>query len=275
VRSMYSRESIDLVNRFPGPEWWDTSFEGLYRHYLRHVGVDYDTVSSITVLRVRAYAPKEARDVNQLLLDMGERLVNTMNMRSREDLIQVAEAEVRSAEQRSKSAAASLSAFRSSRSVVDPERQSALHLQSLARLREELLAATSQLAEVRAVSPNNPQIVVLSSRVQALQRAMSDENARILGPEGGLTSKSPDYDRLALEKTFADRQLAAALTTLDSARNEAARKQLYLERLVQPNLPDMALEPRRLRGVLTVLAVGLLLWGIVSLVVASVREHTD
>jgi capsular polysaccharide transport system permease protein len=62
---------------------------------------------------------------------------------------------------------------------------------------------------------------------------------------------------------------------LDTARNEAARKQLYLERLVQPHLPDKAVEPRRMRGVVTVLLVGLVLWGVVALVVASVREHTD
>ena len=73
----------------------------------------------------------------------------------------------------------------------------------------------------------------------------------------------------------ADRTLGGALAALDSARSEAARKQLYLERLVQPNLPDMAMEPRRLRSVLTVFVLGLILWGVVSLVVASVREHVD
>ena len=88
-------------------------------------------------------------------------------------------------------------------------------------------------------------------------------------------SKSPVYDRLVLEKAFADRQLAAVLATLDSARSEAARKQLYLERLVQPNLPDQALEPRRLRGVATVLAAALIVWGIVSLVTAGIREHQE
>jgi capsular polysaccharide transport system permease protein len=74
---------------------------------------------------------------------------------------------------------------------------------------------------------------------------------------------------------FAERQLATALAALESARNEAQRKQLYLERLVQPNLPDRALEPRRIRSILMVLALGLVLWGVVSLVVASVKEHTD
>ncbi len=97
----------------------------------------------------------------------------------------------------------------------------------------------------------------------------------MLGRSGGLVAQSPEYDRLVLEKTFADRQLGTALAALDTARAEAQRKQLYLERLVQPHLPDYAVEPRRIRSVLTVFVLGLVAWGVLSLIVAGVREHTE
>ena len=275
VRESYSAAHIDALGRFPALEWWDDSFEALHRHYLKHVSVDYDTVSSISVLRVRAYTAADAQRINAQLLEMGERLVNTMNIRSRQDLIQVAEQEVRLAEERAKVAASALSSFRVARQVFDPDRQSAIQLQGVVKLREELMTAQAQLDQVRRVSPGNPQVPGLEARVRDLRKAIDEENARVLGRESGLSSKSPAYDRIALEKLFAERQLAGALAALDTARNEAARKQLYLERLVQPHLPDKAAEPRRLRSVLTVLAMGLMLWGITSLVIASVREHTD
>jgi capsular polysaccharide transport system permease protein len=276
VREAFGSAEIDVLSRFPGwHEWGDRSFESLHRYYQGRIEVAYDTVSSITTLRVRAFDADGAQRINESLLSMGERLVNTLNLRSRQDLIQVAESEVRVAEERSKTATAALAAFRADRSVFDPTAQSALQLQGVVRLREELLAAEQQLAQVRQVSPNNPQVGVLQTRVESLRQAVAAENARVLGREGGLAAKSPAFDRLTLEKTFADRQLASALSTLDSARSEAARKQLYLERLVQPNRPDSAVEPRRLRAVLTVFVVGLLAWGVVSLVLSSVREHTD
>jgi capsular polysaccharide transport system permease protein len=80
---------------------------------------------------------------------------------------------------------------------------------------------------------------------------------------------------LLLEKTFAERQLATSLAALENARNEAQRQQLYLETLVQPNMPDRAIEPRRLRTVGMVFLLGLILWGVLSLVVSSVKEHTE
>lgn len=275
LRQAFADTAIDVVNRFPGLERWDESFEALHRHYLKHVTIEYDSVSSISVLRVRAYTGEQSQKINAQLLELGERLVNNMNTRSRQDLIQVAEQEVKAAEQRAKDAAAALAGFRSDSAVFDPERQSAIQLQGEARLREELVAAESQLDQVRRLSPRNPQIGSLEARVQSLRKAIASETARVLGPKGGLSSKSPAFDRLVLEKAFADRQLAGSMAALDTARNEAVRKQLYLERLVQPNLPDRSVEPRRVRSVLTVLVVGLILWGVMTLVLASVREHTD
>lgn len=274
LRKTYSSPAIDFVNRFPGLEW-DSSFESLFRYFKRHVSIEYDSVSSISVLRVRAYSAEDASKINDLLLSMSERLVNNLNTRSRQDLIEVAREEVRLAEERAKTAALALSTFRADRSVFDPEREGALQLQGVARLQEELLATEGQLAQIRQVAPNNSQIPVLTSRIEVLRRSVETETAKVTGKGTSLTSKSPAFDRLVLERTFADRQLAAALTSLDLARSEVQRKQLYLERLVQPNTPDKALEPRRARAVLTVFLVGLLLWAVVGLVVASVREHTE
>ena len=274
VRKAFSSDAVDWINRFPGLSW-DDSFEAFYRHYRKYVTIDYDTVSSITTLYVRAYTADDARKFNDLLLQMGERLVNNLNTRSRQDLIQVAQKEVQTAEERTKVAAVALSGYRGRQSLFDPDRQSALQLQGVAKLQEELLSDEAQLAQLRQLSPDNPQIPALKSRVEALRKTITAEGSKVAGADGSLTSKSAVYDRLQLEKVFAERQLATALASLESARNEAQRKQLYLERLVQPNLPDKALEPRRIRSVLMVFIVGLLIWGVASLVVASVREHTE
>jgi len=274
IRKLFSSKDADFINRFPGFDW-DNSFESFYRYYKKRVAVDYDTVSSITTLNVRAFAAEDAKRINDLLLNMGERLVNNLNDRSRQDLIKFATQEVTVAETKAKTAALALSTFRTSQSVFDPDRQSAIQLQGVAKLQEELLATEAQLSQIRRVSPNNPQVGSLASRVASLRNTIAAETSKVAGGGASLTSKSANFERLVLDKSFAEKQLASALTSLETARSEAERKQLYLERLVQPNLPDKALEPRRVRSIFMVFAVGLLAWGVVSLLVASVKEHAD
>jgi capsular polysaccharide transport system permease protein len=274
VRKAFSSKDADFINRFPGLDW-DDSFESFYRYYKKRVGIDYDTVSSITTLNVRAFTAEDAKRINDLLLKMGERLVNNLNDRSRQDLIKFATQEVTIAESKAKTAALALSSFRTSQSVFDPDKQSAIQLQGVAKLQEELLATEAQLNLIKRVSPNNPQVASLTNRVATLRNTIAAETSKVAGGGASLTSKSANFERLVLEKGFADKQLASALTSLETARSEAERKQLYLERLVQPNLPDKALEPRRVRSVFMVFVVGLMAWGVISLLVASVKEHTD
>jgi capsular polysaccharide transport system permease protein len=275
VEKMYSSEAIDPFDRFTSLDW-DLSFESFYKYYRRRVAIEYDSVSAISVLTVRAYSAEDARNVNALLLSMGERLVNQLNDRSRSDLINVAQKEVKAAEDRAKDASLALSGFRTKQSVFDPDRQAAMQLQGVARVEDELLATEAQLAQLRQVSPTNPQIATLTSHAELLRRAIAEQNAKVAGGRSGsFTAQSSGYDRLQLEKTFAERQLATALAALETARDEAQRQQLYLETIVQPNLPDSAIEPRRIRTVAMVFLLGLIVWGVLSLVVSSVREHTE
>lgn len=274
VRKAYSSKSADFINRFPGLDW-DDSFEAFHRYYRNHVTIDYDTVSSITILKVRAFTGEDAKKINDLLLKMGERLVNNLNDRSRQDLIKTAEVEVAVGEEKVKLAAVALAGFRNNQSVFDPDRQSTMQLQGVARLQDELVATETQLNQIQRVSPSNPQVASLKNRAETLRKTIANETAKVAGGGASLTSKSGAFERLALEKTFAEKQLAGSLAALESAKSEALRKQLYLERLVQPNLPDKSAEPRRLRSVFMVFMLGLVAWGVISLLVASIKEHAD
>ncbi len=274
LRQAYGDTAIDRFHRFPALDG-DESFEALYLHHLDHVGITHDGVSGITTLRVRGYRPELVQQVNERLLQMSERLVNALNERSRQDLLRLAEQEVQTAQARARDAALALAAYRSQGKVFDPTAESAAQLEAVARLREELRLAEAQQAQVRSLSPGNPQLGVLDQRVRQLRQQVEQEQRKVLGREGSLAAKAPAFDRLLLDKGFADTQLASALASLEAARTEAARQRLYLERLVQPHRPDQSLEPRRLRAVVTVFVLGLIVWGVMALIVAGIREHAD
>jgi len=272
LRKMFGNHSIDILSRFPGLDW-DDSFESLFHYYPKRVSVNYDTTSSIMTLKVSAFTPADAQRINEQLLGMSEQLVNQLNQRALEDSIRFANGEVTEAERKAKIAALALSAFRTKSSVFDPERQSTMQLQGVAKLQEELISTKTQLAAVRGLSANNPQIPVLESRVDALQREIDAETRKVAGGGISLTTRASEYERLQLERAFADKQLGSALASLELARQEAQKKQLYLERIVQPNLPDYAVEPRRMKSIAVVFVLGLVAWGILALLLAGIREH--
>lgn len=270
----FSSDKVDVFNRFAGIDR-DDSFEALHRYYQKKVTLTNDSASSISTLTVRAFTASDALNANRLLLEQSEGLVNRLNERGRQDMIRFAAAEVADAELKAKAAALALSSYRNTQDVVDPERQATFQLQQVAKLQEELIATTTQLSQLRTFTPANPQIPALTNRARTLRAEIDRETAKVTGGNKSLANKVAAFQRLSLEREFADKQLASAMTSLETARNEAQRKQVYLERVAQPSFPDVAQEPRRVRSILATLVLGLVAWGILSMLLAGVREHQD
>ena len=107
VRGLFARPEADPLSRFPIPLMGDTN-EHLYKHYLRHVDVAYDSTTGVTTLTVKAFRAKDSADIARALLMGGEHLVNRMNDRQRDTTMQEARHEVSDAEARMQRIAADL-----------------------------------------------------------------------------------------------------------------------------------------------------------------------
>ncbi|WP_205214950.1 MULTISPECIES: hypothetical protein [Sphingomonas] len=274
IRQTYTSPSISVFDRFNALGFGNT-FEDLYNYFRKRVGVEHDTTSAITTLSVRAYTAQDAQKINRRLLEMSEALVNRLNNRGQADLLGNAQREANDAEAAARSASRALGAFRQRSGIVDPERQASVQLQLVSKLQDELIGARLQLQQLESIAPENPQIPQLRTRIAGLTRSIDLEGSRVAGGQGSLSAAAVQYQRLSLDREYADKRLTAALAALQQARNDSRQQQAYVERIVEPNLPDEAEEPRRWRGILSVVILGLVAYGIMSMLLAGVREHRD
>ncbi|HVF38099.1 MAG TPA: hypothetical protein VNA29_09200 [Sphingomicrobium sp.] len=274
VEKSYTRPTISIFNRF-NPLGLGGSFEDLYDYYVGKVAIEHDATSSITTLTVKAFDPQDARRMNKDLLDQAEGLVNRLNNRGEVDLLGYAQREAREADIQARQASQALAGFRNRQGIIDPERQATVQLQLVSKLQDELIGARLQLQQIQALAPENPQIPLLRTRIAGLARQIDSELGRVAGGNRSLSASAVQYQRLTLDREYADKRLTAAMASLQEARNEARQKQAYVERIVQPSLPDEAQHPRRLRGIFATLVLALIAYGILSMLLAGIREHKD
>jgi capsular polysaccharide transport system permease protein len=268
----YGNKAIDMVSRYNVFGFSDT-VEELYEYFQQKLTIDLDTASSISTLRIKAYTPEQAKQYNEQLLQMGEDLINQLNARGRQDIIGYAQGELQKAEQKTAETAKALNDYRIKNSIFDVKEQAQMQGQLVSKLQDELIAVKTQLSQVEAVTPDNPQIPALKAREASVRKEINNEMAKILGGGSSIANKTADYERLTLEHKLAQQQLTSAMTSLDNANTEVQKKQLYLERIVQPNTPDMASEPKRLHNILATLILALISYGILKLLISSIKEH--
>ena len=274
VREFYEAKG-DVFSRFNGFGFRGEE-EAFYQYYRDQLNITFDAVSGISTLNVTAFDAAESQKINSALLKQGEALINQLNDRARSDTVRYAEEVVKVAEERVKEASQNLTDYRIENGVFDLKTQSEVQMGLVSKLQDELIVIQTQLDQVRAVTPENPQITGLMAREKSLRKEISQQLRAISGSgKQSLSNQAADYQRVFLENQLAEQQLAAAITSLESAKAEADRQQLYLEVISSPNLPDLAHEPKRLYNIVATLIIGLMIFGIVSLLTASVREHKN
>ena len=272
IKEVFARPEADEISKFP-TFWRGETFEHLYFHYQRHVDVALDTTTGVTTLSVQTYRPDDSRRIALALLAGAEGLVNKMNDRQRENAMRDARKEVAYAEDRLKEIAEQIASFRNREAVLDPNKQSVPMLQGINELQTMLSRVNLQISQLTVSSPKSPLIAEYQRRAAALKSQIDEAKAKVTGTDQSMVPKITAFDMLTLQRDLADRQLASATSSLEAARMQAERQQLYLDMIVQPNLADYAAYPRRFASLAIVFATALGVYLLGSLLVSSAREH--
>ncbi|PNQ00505.1 hypothetical protein PMCNG_01390 [Pasteurella multocida] len=273
IRDFYETKG-DLFSRF-NPLGIKSEKEAFYQYFQKRQSVNFDPISGIAILNIRSFTPLDAQRINQELLKQGESFINRLNERARQDTVAFAKEAVNQAEKKVMTSASELSEYRIKNGVFDLQSQSEVQLGLISSLQNELINIQTQLDQVRAISPNNPQVQTLLVRSNSIRKEMQQQIKQVLGGGDSITTQTAEYQRLVLNNTLAQQQLAAAITSLQNTISEAERQQLYLEVISNPNTPDLALEPYRIYNIIATLFISLILYGITILLLASIKEHKN
>lgn len=274
LEAVYDKPQWDFIWGFPNILFSNTD-EGLYRQYQRMTSASFDNTTGVSVLRVQAFSAVDAQALAAALLDAAEVLVNRLNERAHRDAVGLAEAETVRMRERAIAAQSSITAFRERERLIDPSQVTLAVLETIAKLAQEAAQTNVQLGELNKSSPNSPQIVPLRSRLAAVEGQIAIERQRLAGDSASIAPRIAEYERLMLEREFAEKALVAAMTAVETARAEARRQQIYLERVATPGRPDYPSYPWRAVWCLTISAIGILTWRMWRILSADVLRHSE
>jgi capsular polysaccharide transport system permease protein len=269
--AMFRRDNADIVSRLhpaqPTPET-------LLKYYRRKVNVHYDSDAGITDLTVKAFTRQDAYTLATLLLELGEQRVNEMNRRSYEDAVRSSRRQLDQAEDAVTAIQSRMTGFRQAQEDIDPEGTGQAQIKLVSELNGNLAAARSQLQSMsNTLSHSSPQYVAMRRQVESLSAEIAHQSSKLAGGRSNIASSLGSYEDLRIRQEFAGKRYEMAAAAFDKAREEARDQQLYVVRVVNPNMPVKSLFPQRGKILATTLIALLLIYSIGWLIAAGVKEH--
>jgi capsular polysaccharide transport system permease protein len=272
LRDMFSRPEADLFSRFPR-FWRKDSFERLFDYFLDRVSVTQDPKTGLTVLQVQTFRPQDSQNLAAAVLKLAEGAVNDRNRRAEADMLNFARGELERAQKKLVDAQQTLTAFRTQELLVDPTKTSTAVLDTITKLSRDRVQVLAQRDQVAVSAPKSPAMLGLTARADALQKQIDDERAKLAGGDGSLAPTVSSYEGLTLLRDLAEKDVGAAQSALEQARQQAQQQHLYIQIPVTPNLADESLEPQRLRAIATVFVTGFVVFAFVWILMVGAGEH--
>lgn len=272
LRRTYDKAKLDFIWNFPNP-FMPNNGEGLYRQFRRLTSATYDDTTGVTVLRMQAFSPEDAQQLSNGLLDAAEGLVNKLNERARRDTIALSEEEASRTRDRAIAAQSALTRFRERERLIDPSQVTYAVLESIVKLSHEAAQTSVQISEISKITPGAPQAQQLRARRSALEAQIEVERARLAGDATSIAPRIAEYERLMIEREFAEKALIAAMAALEAAKAEAHRQNIYLERVASPSKPDYPTYPWKFVWCLVTLVVCYMTWRMMRIVTIDALRH--
>ena len=275
LRTLWSKPRFDPVFALDA----DVSIEDLMRYWRRMVRISYDGGTGLIELRVLAFDPQDAQDVAQKVFEESSRMINDISAIARQDATRYAQDELGKSVERLKDARLAITQFRSRTQIVDPTTDLQGQMTLLANLQGQLAEALIAMDLLRETTrESDPRITQAQRRIDVIGARIEEERDKI-GVSGSdsegrdYATLFSEYERLAVDREFAEQSYIAALTAYDGALSEAQRQSRYLAAYVQPTKAQTPLYPQK--EVLTALLAlfCFLVWAILVLVYYSIRDR--
>lgn len=277
LRGIYSRYAeTDPIFSFDP----DGKIEDLTDFWRRTVRVSYDAGSGLMELRVLAFAPNEAKAIAEAIFDEGSEMINELSAIARADATRYAGEDLELAVERLKQSREALTAFRVENQIVDLTADIQGQMGLLNTLQAQLAEA---LIELDLISPNaradDPRVEQAQRRIEVIQARIDEERLKFGGGGGPNANGSSyadtiaEFERLTVDREFAEQAYVVAQSSYDGARAEANRQSRYLAAYIRPTLAEKSEFPQREVLLLLVALFSMLIWTITSLVFYALRDR--
>lgn len=273
LKAHYQNHEVDYFSRLPD----DVSREEFIEYYRQHLSLHLDELSGVLTIELQAFDPAYGQRVVGLMLKESEGFINKLGHQVALEQLAFVEKEVDRAYQRVQTEKAKVLDFQNSHHLISPESTSSARLGVVSQIEAQLAQQQAQLKQLQSyMKETAPAVVSVKTRVEALTEQLAQEQARLTGVDkDAMNEVTARYMDVQTQATLAADLYKSGLISLEQARVEAYRKLKHLLVVSQPTLAEDAEYPRRLYNLATIGVLLCLLYGLIVMGLATLREHQD
>lgn len=253
------------------------SEEDRLNYFKDKLSVKMNPDTGIITFRGQGYTPEFALKFVKAVIAESDVFVNSVSQSIAKEEIAFVEQEMERARKTLEDARNKLLTFQNENGLLSAEASGIARQTMISEMESELVKLqTEEKTLASYLNAEAAELVTVRNKIAALDSQIALEKAKLASSNAlSLNEVNAEYQALEMELKFATDLYKATIVALEKARVESYHKLKHLVVVQAPTMPDEAKYPRKLYDLASIFIGLSLLYGIVTMILATIREHRD
>lgn len=269
----YKSDAIDFIGRLSS----HATMEDVLAFYNSRLLINYDETSGILSIAFSHVNREKAKEILEFLVKEAENKVNELNRIKAKKQLAFIEQEFSNAKEKMEASSKRLEEYQDKNLLLDPTTTATATTEMIAKLQGTLLKKRLEYATMKSyLNEDSYELSTLQNEINEIQHSISREKKKLSGTSDNRLNKVLfQYEKLKLQLKFDTEVYKNVLLELETSKMNVNKQAKMLSVLSKPNLPDGYTYPDKPRVFINILIITLLLYGIISMLSAIIKDHKE
>ncbi|MCH9739443.1 MAG: hypothetical protein K0U38_01190 [Epsilonproteobacteria bacterium] len=273
LRQHYRSEKLDFLQRM----YSFSSFENYFSLYKKRLTITYDDLSGTLDITFLHTNPKLAQEILLYIIHQAEEKLNMYDKENGNELLDFINQQEKENKKILIISIEKLLSYQNSHKTIDPSIDIKAKSGILAKLETNLVQKEIEYANLKQyMNYQSIELKTLRGEIQSLKQKLSEVRSELSGTGSDeLNENLFEFETLRSDVEFNKERYKQTLIQLDIASIQATQNAKNLIVITRPTLSDYYSSPDKMKNILTLLLVLFMIYGIVTMIYAIIKDHRD
>lgn len=273
LTSHYSSSNQDIYQRLYS---WNT-YEDYLEFYNQRLEMTYDEVSSILNISFLHTDPTTSNQIVEFLIIEAEDKLNIYNQSIAAKHLGFITTETNKYKMNLDKSIKKLEEYQNRYNFIDPSNSAASSIEIISSLKANLVEKQTSLRKLKIYQTDESiEVVNLSQEIKQIKKSIEDLGKNLSGKSKSRINKNIfEYEQLKADVDLQNELYKQSLLQLQSAKVDVNKSSKTMQILVNPSKSSSYSQPNKIKELISILLVMSILYGIISMLIAIVKDHRE
>ena len=273
LKEHYRSKKLDFLER----KYNFSKSSSYFDLYKRRVVINYDELSSTLDISFLHTNPKVAKEILKFIISEAEKKLNMYDKENGNELLEFIKQQERQNKKILLNSIEALLDYQNRHKTIDPSIDIKSKSRIVAKLEQEIIQKEIKYANLKQyMNSSNVEMKTIKGEIISLKRKLNDIKNQLSGAsKQELNENLFEFETLKSDVEFNKERYKQTLIQLDMALIQATQNAKNFIIITQPTLSDDYTSPNKVKNIITLLMVLFMIYGIISMIYAIIKDHRD